>query len=161
MRVFRKFKREAEQSRPSTPADSERQRAIEEHGWAVILVPNSVPWGYSVGINRSFRAPELLIVGLHLDDIHSLCNRYGEAVRSGRKLSPGDTLEDWMEGETLRLLTIEDQWKAEFMGIAVDEHGNASFAAMQAVWSKGGSYPWDTQWPADLEGAQFLLGTAQ
>lgn len=141
------------------PHDLERRRLIAQFGWMVLRIPDDVPWGYSIGFFHTFKQPEMLIAGLPLDDIHGLCNRYGNAVKEGCRFEAGDVLDGWLEsGESLMLIVVDDCWKPEFMGVAVDDYATDGFPALQAVWSSGGNYPWDPGWPEHLNGCQFLLG---
>lgn len=140
--------------------DVMRQSLIEEHGWMVMHVfsgeDGQPGFGYTIGVWKTFRQPELLIVGLGKTDIHTLCNRYGQAVRDGERFRAGERLADWIETGDMLLVEVGEQWKSYFMGKAFDDFG-PGFPALQAVWPAEGAYPWDGAWPEKLRGAQFVL----
>jgi len=142
----------------NAPADEERKALIARFGWAVLLVPDTCPFGYTSGIYPSFGQPELFISGLHQEDIHALCNRYGEAVKAGAVFDEGQILEDWLGGAPMKLVVVQDQWKPVFLGKAVDDQDNKPFPALQAVWATANArYPWDPDWPEALQGKQVVL----
>jgi hypothetical protein len=142
------------------PADGQRREMIAEFGWTVMLVADSPPFGYTVGISSAFGQPELFICGLDHEDIHWICNRYGEQVREGKAFAAGDSVSGWLDGSEMLLIEVADEWKPEFMGKAVDDLGER-VPALQAVWPVKGDYPWDEGWPEQLEEAQFLIGNQQ
>jgi hypothetical protein len=142
------------------PADVERAHQIQQFGWAVMLITHQPPFGYTTGIFKTFGKPEIFFCGLSHEDTHALCNKYGEAVRSGSQFQSGDILDGWLMSGHFRLVEVEDQWKPIFMGKAVDDLDGAPFPALQAVWSTPeGRYPGDAQWPERLKGAQFVLNS--
>jgi len=140
------------------PADVERAKNIQQYGWAVMLIAHQPPFGYTTGIFKTFGKPEIFFCGLSHEDIHALCNKYGEAVRSGSEFHAGDILEDWLTSGHFKLVEIEDQWKPMFLGKAVDDLDSDTFPALQAVWSTTeGFYPGSIEWPERLKDAQFVL----
>ena len=55
-----------------TDPDIERAKLIDTHGWMVMLVGGDVPFGYTIGISKTFGHPELFIAGMSHQSIHNL-----------------------------------------------------------------------------------------
>ena len=47
------------------------------------------PFSYSVGIERTSQAPELLVIGLKRELAHSIINAYNARVSAGESFEPG------------------------------------------------------------------------
>jgi hypothetical protein len=137
--------------------DLERAAFIEQFGWAVVLVSEKVPYGYTVGVSKTFGDPELFICGLHPEDIHHICNLYGQAVKEGAQFKHGDEVTRWLDSDApLKLTKVHPKWMPVFMGKVVDDLGEAT-PALQALWPAAGAYPLDPHWPEQLAGRQFVL----
>lgn len=59
-------------------------RAIDEHGWAVQIVPggdDGPGFAYTVGLFARYRLPELICVGLRGEVMHAMLNECGARMR--------------------------------------------------------------------------------
>lgn len=74
---------------------------IAEYGWNVtkVLEDESGPgFGYSAGLFKTFKHPEIIIIGLKVDLIHSIINGIGEGVKAGKTFQPGHYYSGLIDG---------------------------------------------------------------
>src|SRR5690349_13321611 len=84
---------------------------IAANGWHLTAVlPGDQPgWAYSVGLWHSCRQPEVAIFGLPASRF-GLVNVAAEAVREGRRLTPGGVLEDVLIGYPMQVREVDPTW---------------------------------------------------
>ena len=76
---------------------------IEEYGCQVIHViaeDDQPPFSYSVGIQKSSGAPEVIVIGLKQPISHFAINEYNRRVRAGERIHAGQTAGGFLEGLT-------------------------------------------------------------
>jgi hypothetical protein len=135
---------------------------IRNYGWHVIKVlaeGEEPPFGYSIGLVETFGHPEIIIVGLKLDLIHSLINSIGEFVRGGLKYTAGSFNSDILDGYDCYLTSVSDAHYDNFFGTAQGYYRNNNFPVLQCIYpTTKGVFPWERKWPIELKGLQPILG---
>ena len=114
----------------------------------MLVMPNSdapQPWAYSIGVHRTFGHPEIMIVGLDLNEAHVVINDVVKLIQAGETIETGRDYGNLLaEGWLVTFRSVEPQWYSAFFGRAIDFYGGSDFPMLQAVWSDGeGHYPWD------------------
>jgi hypothetical protein len=106
--------------------------AEEDDDSAVELYGNA--FAYSVGMNYSFSEPDIIVVGLGFELMHSMVNGIRDFVASGNKLHDGMLIPELLVGYQccLRVVTHSEQ-KAN-MRSCEWFYGTREFPAMQCVW---------------------------
>lgn len=134
--------------------------AVGEYGWAVELVAageaESEPaFAYTVGLHKSFGAPELIVFGLSRDVMHQILNDLGEQMKAGQTLPIGEPIPGIIEGYPLRLREVRaPESYREHVGYALWFNGGYDFALLQVLWpDKRGRFPDD----ADADAAVAAL----
>lgn len=117
--------------RPDDSYDEQDRRTIDtvlEHGWQVIVVAEGagcsdpdheehsshdhgepVPaFAYTVGLGHRCGHPELLMSGLDHRVMHRALNDVAQRVMNGRRLAPGDVLEDVLAGVPVAIEQVSD-----------------------------------------------------
>ncbi|MGH9187288.1 MAG: DUF4262 domain-containing protein [Acidimicrobiales bacterium] len=64
---------------------------IEREGWAITPIdagPDGASWAYTIGLSAGFGHPELVIVGLDLDEAGILLQTLAERIRDGEQFGP-------------------------------------------------------------------------
>lgn len=135
---------------------------IRDYGWHVLKIlgeGDEPPFGYSIGLVKTFGHPEIMIIGLKLDLIHSLINSMGEAIRDGHIYKSGSFDSDLLEGYDCYFTSVYDIHYDNHFGTAQNYYGNDDFPVLQCVYpSVKGVFPWDQNWPKELKSLQPLLG---
>jgi Domain of unknown function (DUF4262) len=143
---------------------------IAEHGWHVMKVfadePDQPPFAYTTGLWKNYRHPELLIVGIPLDNAHVILNGMGRDIKNGvRRFQAGGPVQGVIEGFGVYFADFAWDHAAEYFGWALWYYGEyldqrEQFPILQCLWpAKGnGSHPWDALWPEDLRNWQPVLG---
>lgn len=121
---------------------------IRKYGWAVTAVfgeEEEPPFAYAVGLS-GFDHPELLVVGLPEGAAGRVLNDYGERVRAGQRLVPGERRVDPVAGLPLKLIEVTDSLAAGLLDANALYQGESGrpVPALQIVVSDGdGRFPWE------------------
>lgn len=138
---------------------------VESHGWHVIKVledETGPRFGYSVGLYHSFSHPEILIIGLKLELIHSIINEIGERIRKGEEFMQGKYYSGLIEGFNCYFLKVNNKFYKEYVGYNLWYYENSSFPLLQCVYpTVKGIYPWEPGWPESIITLQPLLGKVE
>lgn len=118
-------------------------RNIREHGCHVMLIaPDDEGSGfaYSIGLD-----PELIVVGLPIELMHSMVNALGSRMRDGERAEPGQPVYGLLEAATCTVLEMERRRYKEYLGYALWYHRGPDFRTLQIVWPSkvSGRFPWE------------------
>jgi len=140
---------------------------VLRHGWQVILVADDGPcdhadhahdadepdqfhdesdsgpaFAYTVGLGHRAGHPELLMSGLDPGVMHRALNDVAQRVLDGRRLRPGDVLEDVLAGVPVAIERVADPAIAETVLWSGWFHRRQP-EALVVVWPDGdGIFPW-------------------
>jgi hypothetical protein len=133
---------------------------IEKHGchvWHIGGEGDLPAFEYSVGIQKTCGAPEIIIIGLKTDTAHWAINEYCRIVRTGKRFSHGEQSDAFFRGIVVTFLKVERIHYAEYFGWNRWLYHGDNFDVVQLIWpSAEGSWPWQ---PAaeDFQREQPLL----
>jgi hypothetical protein len=151
------------------PLDEHDQKfldIIEQHGWHVTIVSgddDAPPFTYSTGIYRLTGKPELIVFGLPNEVAHSVVNEYGNRLRAGETLAPGDLYDGFLGGHQVTFILVEDEDQIKEHATWTDWfYDRRPFPLLQLVYpdSKSGAFPWQPGYREEWRWHQPLLGTA-
>jgi hypothetical protein len=149
------------------PADDEAERKVasdvEAFGWHVLLVPEDdegPPFGYTIGLFKTFGHPEVAVFGLlDPETLHSLLNILGESVRQGRRYADGASGSGIIEGFDVRFREVPRAAYAEHFGYASRFYEGRDYPVLQCLWpDAAGHYPVEAAFDESLRRLQPLLG---
>ena len=135
---------------------------IEQFGWHVIKVfaEGELPaFAYSIGLFKTFKQPEIVIIGLDLDEMHAIINDIGEEMRKGRRFESKREYSDLLANDVkLRMCAVQEKHYREYFGYGIWYYKDCNFPILQAVWpAKDGHFPDDPEFPDRLRLRQPLL----
>jgi hypothetical protein len=144
---------------------------IAIQGWCVVRVSSdgSGPeFAYTIGLWKSFRHPELIIVGLPKEVCGTVVHGLAHQISTGeRAFAPGGPYDHVLHGHPVYALEMRPDEVPNYLGRAMQYYLTeppeiAAFSALQMVWPdrETGAFPWDAAWPQHYEGLQPLLGPA-
>jgi len=144
------------------PIQQRIEADVAAHGWHVCKVAetgdNRPAFAYTIGLFVAFGHPEVVILGLGLDDMQWILNRLGEQVRGGRAFAAHDVVGGLIEGRSCKLVAVDPKWYGEFLGQALDYYHSPEFVTLQCLWpDRAGRFPDDTDFDASLRARQPLL----
>ena len=130
--------------------DAGEQKAIadiERYGCHVIHVMEEgdlPPFAYSVGIEKTSQAPELVVIGLKQPLAHSIINEYNRRVRGGERFEAGQLAAGFIEGFDCHLRAVHLSHYREYFGYDLWFYKGTGFRVLQLVYpTVEGTWPWD------------------
>lgn len=144
------------------PIQQKIEADVASHGWHVMGVGeggvNRPAYAYTIGLTVAFGHPEVVILGLGLDDMRWILNHLGEQVRGGRAFSAQDEVGGLLEGRSCKLVAVDPKWYEELLGRALEYYHSPEFVTMQCLWpDRAGRFPDDADFDTSLRSRQPLL----
>ncbi len=132
------------------PVLARAEADVAEHGWHVIKVfsdgDTGPPFAYTIGLETSFRHPEIIVFGLNddLDFMHRVLNGIGARVERGERFAHGDRKRGILPGYVCPFARVPKSAYAEHLGRAIQYHRGTRFRALQCIWPDPKKrLPWD------------------
>jgi hypothetical protein len=132
-----------------TPADDHDRKLladVKKHGWHVIAVEadeDGPAFAYSIGLQHTFKHPEMIVFGLDVRVMHSMINGIGEEVKNGSQFEHLDESDDVLDGYNVCFRTVEKRHYPDYFGYARWFYRGDKFPALQCVWPDAQHrYPW-------------------
>jgi hypothetical protein len=133
----------------SKPADQKFLEQIETYGWNVTNVfrregQTGPDWSYSTGIFHSHQHPEIVIVGLELDNMQKIVNNIGSEIKNGANYEPGNEYHDIFARCGCQFRPVDTAHYRDYLGWAIWFYNGEPFPVLQCFWPDlQGHYPWD------------------
>lgn len=150
----------------STDMDAGEEKAladIAQYGCHVIHVLEEgdlPPFAYSVGIERSSGAPELVVIGLKRSLADFVVNEYNRRVRDGQRFEPGQFASGFVEGFECQFRSVDVSHYKEHFGWNLWLYQGTGFRVLQLVYpTVDGVWPWESAASEWFRNWQPLLDT--
>lgn len=140
----------------SLPIDDEKHVAlviadIRTAGCHVLHVAEEAslpPYSYSIGLNRSLGAPDLVVVGLARDLAHSVIYRYRDEQAAGRRFPHRARARGLLPDADVEFRDVHSSHFATWFGWNVALYAGTPFRMQQFVYpASDGTWPWEPQAP--------------
>jgi len=102
--------------------DRKTPEYIDKFGCSVMHIAaedDLPPFSYSVGIQRTSGAPEVVLIGLQRELAHSVINQYNDRVRAGEKFLPGQGYAGFLGGFDVIFKKVDTAYYDEYFGVAL------------------------------------------
>ena len=120
---------------------------IEKYGCHVIHVledDEGPPFSYSVGVQKTSGAPEVIVIGLKQPIAHFVVNEYNSRVRAGERFAAGTRHEGFLEGFRVQFEVVTNDHFDECFGWNKWLYGEKDFEVLQIIYpSIDGVWPWE------------------
>jgi hypothetical protein len=130
--------------------DAGEQKAlddIEAYGCHVIHVledEKGPPFSYSVGVQKTSGAPEVMVIGLKRPIAHLVVNEYNRRVRTGERFAPGGRYEGFLEGFQVQFEAVAPDHFHEYLGWDMWLYRGRNFEVLQLIYpTTDGVWPWE------------------
>lgn len=102
-------------------------------------------WAYTVGLWRTYGAPDLCLFGLDAEDMMGWLNDAAERVAKGLRPAAGDTVDGIIDGFSLHVKPVDPGWHEGLFGQALHFSEEPEPTPMlQLIWpDRNGRLPWD------------------
>lgn len=99
---------------------------------------------YSVGLGKTFDAPEVIVIGLQPELGAALINLYRDRASAGDELECGVPYSGFLVGFPICIGPVAKHNRANYMLSACWLYGDSDFEAVQIVYpSTSGVWPWE------------------
>ena len=141
-------------------SDKKLLNDIKKIGWHVVHVPADTEgpgFSFSVGLFKTFKHPEIIIIGLKIDLAHVLINNIGEDVSNKKKYQSGKFYSGILDDFKCFMLKVSEKQYKEYLGTARGYYRGDDFPVLQCIFpTVTGKYPWE--WPKEKKYLQPILG---
>ena len=145
-----------------TEADKQVLNDIEQYGVHIVhvLAEGDAPgFGFSIGLYHNFQHPEILIIGLQQELIHSIINDMAEEIKKGKTYYAYSYSPDILEGFECYFTKVNPLYYKQYLGYAHWFYKGDDFPVLQCIYpTVKGIYPWQDNWPERLKQVQPILG---
>jgi hypothetical protein len=143
--------------------DARVAKDIREYGCHVISVfdpEERLPtFSYSIGIQETTGAPELIVLGLRPALGHALVNAYCRKVRAGERFERGTRYAGFLDGFEVYLEPVPPKRAAEYLLGCERHYAGRPYAVVQLVYpSTRGAWPWRKSASPGFVAIQPMLG---
>ncbi|MCB9232979.1 MAG: DUF4262 domain-containing protein [Bacteroidia bacterium] len=123
---------------------------VEKFGFHIAFVPENeyLPaFAYTIGLNKSYKHPEIIIFGLRQEIMGEILNELGTEIKKGKIFHPNIDYDHVISNYPVRFLEIKKEHYRDYLGFAGWFYNNSfDFPAYQLVWTdKQSNYPWDDE----------------
>jgi hypothetical protein len=119
------------------------------------------PYSYSIGLNRTLKAPDVAVVGLKKDTAHALINHYRNRLVRGTRYRNGERASGYIEDAVVEFRDVHPSQLPGWFEWNVALYRTANFPMQQLVYpGTDGSWPWERQVGAWFRKRQPLLDSA-
>lgn len=132
--------------------DAKVRADVEKHGWHVIRVfsPDEIspPFAYTIGLEKTFDHPELIVFGLNadLDLMHFVLGTIVDRIKKGERFDHGTKKKDILPGYVCPFARFPRDAYDEHVGRAQVFYGSSDFRVVQCIWPDPKKrLPWDTK----------------
>jgi hypothetical protein len=116
------------------------------------------PFSYTLGIQRTSGAPELIVVGLKRPIAHFVLNEYNRRVREGEHFTDGQLAGGFLEGFDCLFREVDRENYREYLGWDVWLYGGDDFNTLQLVYpNTSGVWPWQSEADQRFRSWQTIL----
>lgn len=150
-------------SRCKSPDKSEQKILddVASYGWHVMKVldsEDSPGWAYTIGLQKNFNHPQIIMFGLDHDVMHAILNDAGEQIRSGDVFATDRKYPNLIENYSCVFKRVKPDWYDPFLGFASWFYDEVDYSVLQCFWPDNtGAYPWDRDFSPALKGNQPWL----
>jgi hypothetical protein len=141
---------------------------VRRHGWhCVAVLPRGdeaegfVPFAYTVGLWKTHRHPELIVLGaMRAQVLHALLASAVANVETGTRYEPGRRYPGIMSSFKAEMRPVSRANRKSFLTFADWFNERREFTALQLVWPDPASrFPWESGYDAEAYRQPLLAGT--
>lgn len=132
----------------------EALKNIKEHGCHILHVVEEADlprFSYSIGIQKNFSQPELIVVGLNQELAHWIINEYCSRVKKGEQFETDQLYLGFLNNFNIQFKKVSKNKYEEYLGWGLWLYKGTNFDTLQLIYpSTQGIWPWDQEAPEDL-----------
>ena len=149
--------------------DAKVHADIKKFGWHVVLVTedsDGPAFAYSIGLQKTFKHPEVFVMGLNHEIMHQMINGISDRIKAGERFDAGKKYGEIISSFECLFFEVPENYFPAYFGTAIDFYKKPLFSVirkygfqvLQCIWpSKEGLFPGDQGFPDELLPAQTLM----
>ena len=139
---------------------NEMQRNVKKYGCSVVGIQGGgLSYVYSVGIGKSFGAPEVIVFALSAEMSHFVINEYITRVKEGEQFQHRQLAGGFLRDFECLFIEVHTRYFEKYMAWCEDFYGGGNFRALQMIIpTTEGLWPWENNRSAKT---QPILGKCE
>ena len=119
------------------------------------------PFAYSVGIQQTTSAPEVVVIGLKQPMAHFVVNEYNNRVRNGERFVTGQRYAGFVGGFDVLVSDVDKSHYEEYFGVDLWLYEGPNFDVVQLIYpNTSGVWPWQPEANDGFRAWQPILSKA-
>ncbi len=151
-----------------TKADDDHEQKvhddIEKYGWHcvnIIAEGDDGPYSFSVGLQKSYNHPELIIFGLSSEISHEILSLAVTEIQNGRPFDLNIPTSELLNDYVCVFVQVPKSEFHENVGFCLWYYHGDDFTLYQIVWpNRAGHFPWHSEVSASFRKNQPVLGSS-
>lgn len=135
---------------------------IKKEGWCCIDIEggeSSPPYAFTVGLEHTFKHPELTIFGLSTEVAHAILAGAVHSIRSGGRFQDGQKARGLIHAFPTPIVESPKASYGTYFGFATWFYEGIGYRMLQIAWpDKAGTYPWQPGVNPHIKASQPVLG---
>ncbi|MBS1527638.1 MAG: DUF4262 domain-containing protein [Bacteroidetes bacterium] len=135
---------------------------IEKYGLAIQPVfgdEENPQFSYSIGLYRTYRHPEIIMLGLNQELMSNIIDNIAEDIKNGKTYDAYSWSTGLLKDFECYFIEVDKANYGKYVLGDIRLYGGNNFPLLQCVWpTTEGIYPWEDAWPDDMKKLQPLLG---
>jgi len=147
--------------------DQYEQKAIddiEKYGCHILHVMEEDGYSsfcYSIGIERTIKYPDLIVIGLNQEIAHWVINEYCNRAKNGEEFHTNQYYENFLEGFKVTFIEVDKKHYKEYLGWGRWYNKGDDFKMLQMIYpTTSNTWPWDKNAPENISQLQPLLNAS-
>lgn len=135
---------------------------IEKYGLSVQYVfdnEENFQFSYSIGLYQTYQHPEIIIIGLRQELMHTIINNLANDIKNGKRYDAYTWSSNVLDDFECYFIEVEKTKYDEYVLGDIRLYGGNNFPLLQCIYpTTKGIYPWEDTWPDNIKNLQPLLG---
>ncbi len=120
---------------------------INEFGLSVIHIPEDdcgPAYSFSIGLYHTYKHPEVIILGLSQDGMHTIINNLAFDIKAGARYEAESLYDDILLNHKCTFREVTEGWFPHYLGYGCWYYHGSGFPALQCIWpDKSQNFPWE------------------
>ncbi len=134
---------------------------IEKFGLSIVMIEATeyLPsFAYSIGLQETFKHPEIICFGLRTQTLFELINDVAEIIKEEGQIKPEIEYDNVFKNSSAKFLQVDENNIEDYFGVTIKYYESKEFQGLQLVWTdRNNKFPWEEGFEEEFKYKQPLL----